>query len=61
MWETLDPETSGFINFADYMFLRKEHLAWKKCGLDNVLSIKSVSCAVYVVCPTRPMGLPEAG
>jgi hypothetical protein len=60
MFATLDPENTGFINFSSYIFLRREHLAWKKCGLDDKLSVKSVSCAVYITCPTRPLGLPDA-
>lgn len=56
----MDPEATGFINFASYVFIRKVHLGWKKCALDEELSLKNVSCALYVVCPNRPVGLPEA-
>jgi len=48
------------LNFAQYLFLRKLHLGWKKCALDDTLSSKQVACALYVSVPTRPLGLPEA-
>jgi hypothetical protein len=35
LFNVLDVEGSGFINFADYMFFRKTNLAWKKCAMDD--------------------------
>lgn len=60
IWKNLDPLETGFINFAGYMYVRKVHLAWKKCALDSELSSKDMACAIYITCPTRPMGLPAA-
>jgi len=47
------------LNFADYMFLRKTHLAWKKCAIDDRLSYKNMDCAIYVVVPGRRLDLPD--
>ena len=30
--ESVDREEDGFINFADYLFLRRVKLGWEKCG-----------------------------
>jgi hypothetical protein len=42
------------------MFLRKFHLGWKKCAVGGDLSVRQVSCALYITTPTRPLGYPEA-
>ncbi len=33
------------------MFLRKTHLAWKKCAIDERMSYKNMDCGIYVVVP----------
>jgi hypothetical protein len=39
------------MNFADYVFLRKLNLAWKKCATDGHLTKKSVNCAFEIAVP----------
>jgi hypothetical protein len=47
------------LNFADYIFLRKTHLAWNKCSIDERLSYRNMDCAIYVVVPGRRLDLPD--
>lgn len=61
MLDYLDPTKTGFINFSQYVYLRRVHLAWKKCALDDSLTLKNVSCATYVIAPSKPIYLPDAG
>jgi len=55
IFQVMQPQARIFkeekLNFADYMFLRKTHLAWRKCSSDNRLTYKSMDCAIYVVVP----------
>jgi len=41
------------------MFLRKTHLAWKKCAIDERMSYRNMDCAIYVVVPGRRLDLPD--
>jgi len=39
-------QEGDYMNFADYVFLRKLNLAWKKCSIDLRLSKKQIGCAI---------------
>lgn len=41
------------LNFADYLFWRKSHLAWKVCGSENSLSSRKMNCALHITAPGR--------
>lgn len=60
LFNVLDTEKTGFINFADYMFLRKTNLAWKKCAMDDQISRKNMGCAMTVAVPGRRLYLPDS-
>jgi len=60
IFDVLDVKKTGFINFADYMFIRKTNLAWKKCSKDDRISRKLMICAISVAVPGRRMYLPDA-
>jgi len=56
----LDLQKTNQINFAEYMFIRKTNLAWRKCARDGKITRKLMSCAISVAVPGRRMYLPDA-
>ena len=46
LFNVLDTEKTGFINFADYMFFRKANLAWKECASETGIGYHAMSCAL---------------
>lgn len=38
LFNVIDVERVGHINFADYLFFKKTDLAWLECQRDNVVS-----------------------
>jgi len=41
----------GVMNFADYVFIRRLNVAWKKCAIDGVFSRKTFGCGMEIAVP----------
>jgi hypothetical protein len=49
----VDSDNDGLMNFAEYMFLRKSAVAWKKCIPGNLMAENEAKCAIEIAANNR--------
>jgi hypothetical protein len=50
-----DSNADNKLNFAEYMFLRKAAVAWKKCVPENMMAQNEMKCAIEIASNARFM------